>query len=172
MVKVGKLAPEFKAEALVKEDFKEVALHDYAGKWVVLYFWPLDFTFICPTEITEFNQRFDDFTKLNAQILGCSTDSVHSHKAWMKQLGGMKYPLLSDNTHEISRAYDVLIEEKGIALRGVFVIDPEGVLRWAAVHDLSVGRNVDEVLRVLKALQTGELCPVGWKPGEKTLGQA
>lgn len=172
MFKVGKLAPEFRAQALVGTEFKDVALRDYKGKWVVLYFWPLDFTFICPTEITEFNQRYEDFTALNAEILGCSTDSVHSHKAWMAQLGGMKYPLLSDNTHEISRQYDVLIEEQGIALRGVFLIDPDGMLRYASIHDLSVGRNVDEILRVLKGLQTGELCPVGWKPGDKTLGKA
>lgn len=172
MIKVGKLAPEFRAEALVGTEFKDVGSRDYQGKWVVLYFWPLDFTFICPTEITEFNERYDDFKQLNTEILGCSTDSVHSHKAWMQQLGGMKYPLLSDNTHEISRQYDVLIEEKGIALRGVFLIDPDGILRYASIHDLSVGRNVEEILRVLKGLQTGELCPVGWKPGDKTLGKA
>lgn len=172
MVKVGKLAPEFTVEALVGTEFKDVSLSDYKGKWVVLYFWPLDFTFICPTEITEFNARYEDFVKLGAEVLGCSTDSVHSHKAWMKELGQMKYPLLSDKTLEISRQYDVLIEEKGIAFRGIFMIDPEGILRYSVVHDLSVGRNIDEVLRVLKALQTGELCPVGWKPGEKTLGKA
>lgn len=172
MIKVGKLAPEFRLEALVGTEFKDVALRDYKGKWVVLYFYPLDFTFICPTEITEFNDRYEEFTKLKAEVLGCSTDSVHSHKAWMQQLGGLKYPLLSDNTHEVSRAYDVLIEEKGIALRGVFIIDPEGMLRWAAIHDLSVGRNVDEVLRILNALQSGQLCPVGWKPGQQTLGKA
>lgn len=172
MITVGKLAPDFTAEALVGTEFKQVSLADYKGKWVVLYFYPLDFTFICPTEITEFNTKYEEFTKLNAEVLGCSTDSVHSHKAWMQQLGGLKYPLLSDNTHDISRHFDVLIEEKGIALRGVFMIDPEGMLRYAAIHDLSVGRNVDEVLRVLKAFQTGELCPVGWKPGEKTLGKA
>ena len=149
---------------------KSVSLSDLRGRWVVLFFYPLDFTFICPTEITEFSKRLDEFERLHATVLGCSTDSVHSHKAWLKELGALRYPLLSDMTHEISRAYGVLLEEKGMALRGTFIIDPEGVLRYALYHDLGVGRSCDETLRVLSGLQTGELCQAGWKPGEKTLG--
>jgi len=110
--------------------------------------------------------------RLGTVVYGCSTDSVHSHKAWLKDLGVLNYPLLSDKTHEISDAYNVLIPKEGIALRGTFIIDPEGVLRYAVYNDLSVGRSVDEILRVLAALQTGELCPVNWKQGEGTLGKA
>jgi len=169
MFKVGQKAPEFTLEAVVGDKFKKVSLSDYKGKWVVFYFYPLDFTFVCPTEITEFNKRYQDFKKLDAEVLGCSVDSVHSHKAWMKDLGGLDYPLLSDITKKVSRDYQVLVEEEGIALRGAFIIDPEGILKYQLVHDLNVGRNVDEILRVLEALQTGGLCPAQWHSGEKTL---
>jgi alkyl hydroperoxide reductase subunit AhpC len=170
---VGRPAPQFEAEGVNgKGEFKNYALSDYKKKWVVLFFYPLDFTFICPTEITGFSKRYDEFEKLDAVVLGCSTDSVHSHKAWLKDLGELHYPLLSDMNHAISRDYGVLIPEKGISLRGTFIIDPDGVLRYALYHDLGVGRSVGEVVRVLNALQTGELCPVEWHPGEKTLGEA
>lgn len=170
---IGRPAPDFTAQALVNGDIREISLKDYRGKWVVLFFYPLDFTFVCPTEIQGFNQRLDDFSKMNAQILGCSVDSVYSHKEWCNtSLGALNYPLLSDISHRISRDYGVLLEEKGISLRGAFIIDPEGILRSYVVNDLAVGRNVDEILRILQAFQTGELCPVGWKPGEKTLGKA
>lgn len=170
---IGKHAPEFKTQALVDGEIKEVALTDYRGKWTVLFFYPLDFTFVCPTEIQGFNQNLDAFNKLNTQILGCSVDSVYSHKEWSAgSLGKLNYPLLSDISHRISRDYGVLIEEKGISLRGAFIIDPQGILRSYVVNDLAVGRNVDEVVRLLQAFQSGELCPVGWKPGEKTLGKA
>jgi alkyl hydroperoxide reductase subunit AhpC len=171
MVQVSRPAPNFTLDGVGGNEFKEYSLSDYRDKWVVLFFYPLDFTFICPTEITEFSKRHKDFEELNAQVLGVSTDSVHSHKAWLKELGNLNYPLLSDITHQVSRDYGVLLEEKGIALRGTFVIDTEGVLRYALYHDLGVGRSVKEVLRVLGALQTGELCPVEWKEGEKTLGK-
>jgi alkyl hydroperoxide reductase subunit AhpC len=170
---IGKPAPEFRAQAYVDGEIKEIALTDYRGKWVVLFFYPLDFTFVCPTEIQGFDQHLADFQKLNAQVLGCSVDSVYSHKEWSQgALGKLNYPLLSDISHRISRDYGVLIEEKGISLRGAFIIDPQGVLRSYVVNDLSVGRNVEEIVRILQAFQTGELCPVGWKPGEKTLGKA
>ena len=173
VAQIGRPAPDFKTQAYHNGSITDVSLADYRGKWVVLFFYPLDFTFVCPTEIQGFSERYDDFKKLNAEILGCSVDSVHSHKAWSEgALGTMKYPLISDISHRISRDYGVLMEDKGISLRGLFIIDPEGVLRSYVVNDLSVGRNVDETLRVLKAFQTGELCPVGWKPGEKTLGKA
>ncbi len=172
-VQIGRPAPEFTADAYHKGEMTQVSLSDYKGKWVVLFFYPLDFTFVCPTEIQGFSENIADFEKLDAQIIGASVDSVHSHKAWSEgALGQMNYPLISDISHRISRDYSVLMEDKGISLRGLFIIDPEGVLRSYVVNDLSVGRNVDEVHRVLQAFQTGELCPVGWKPGEKTLGKA
>lgn len=169
---IGKQAPDFKLEGVSHKTFEHHALADYRGKWVVLFFYPLDFTFICPTEITGFSKADNEFEKLNAKVLGVSTDSKHSHKAWLKELGALKYPLLSDMNHKVSRDYGVLIEEEGIALRGTFIIDPEGKVRYALVHDNGVGRSVKETLRALQALQTGELCPVEWAPGEKTLGKA
>ena len=171
-VKVGQNAPEFTLQGVVGDKFKDVCLDEYKGKWVVLFFYPLDFTFICPTEITEFSKRDSEFKSLNAQVLGLSIDSVFSHNAWLKELGSLNYPLLSDITKEVSGKYGVLLEDKGIALRGTFIIDPEGKLRYQLVHDLGIGRSVEEILRVLRALQTGELCPVEWKPGKKTLGKA
>lgn len=169
---VGKQAPDFTTEGVFGNEFQKVSLKDYRGKWVVLFFYPLDFTFVCPTEITAFDTSYDKFAEMNTEVLSVSVDSVHSHKAWKKELGNLRFGMLSDMTKEISRAYGVLVEEKGISLRGAFVIDPDGVLRMSVVHDLSVGRNVDEIVRVVQACQTGELCPVGWKPGQKTLGKA
>jgi len=168
-------APLFDLEACEGsgEHFTRVKLSALKGKWVILFFYPLDFTFICPTEITGFNSRFDEFTKLNAVIVGASTDSVHSHKAWINgTLGKLKYPIMADMTREVSRAYGVLLENAGTALRGAFIIDPDGILKYSVISDDNVGRNVDEILRVLEALQTGERCPVNWKPGEATLGKA
>jgi alkyl hydroperoxide reductase subunit AhpC len=170
---VGRPAPDFEMEGVTGSgEFKNYRLKDYKGKWVVLFFYPLDFTFICPTEITGFSTRQDEFEKLSAVVFGCSTDSVHSHKAWLKDLGELRYPLLADMNHSVSRDFGVLIPDKGISLRGTFMIDPDGILRYALYHDLGVGRSVSEVLRVLTALQTGELCPVEWKPGDKTLGKS
>jgi peroxiredoxin 2/4 len=172
MIQIGKPAPDFTTQAVVDGNIKEVSLRDYRGKWVVLFFYPLDFTFVCPTEIQGFNEKSNEFEKLNAQVLGASVDSVYSHLDWMKDIGQLRFPLLSDLTKRISRDYGILLEEKGISFRGAFIIDPDGVLRSYVVNDLAVGRNVDEILRIVQAFQTGELCPVGWKPGEKTLGKA
>lgn len=172
MAKVRENAPEFKLKGILNEQIREYSISEYKGKWTVLYFYPLDFTFVCPTEVAEFSKRYDEFSKLNAEVLGVSVDSVHSHKEWIKQIGGLKYPLLSDFNKEVSKRYDVLLEPEGIALRAVFIINPEGIIKYHLVHDLAVGRSVEEVLRVLKALQTGELCPVGWTPGKQTLGKA
>ncbi|HBO99712.1 TPA: thioredoxin peroxidase [Candidatus Uhrbacteria bacterium] len=173
MAQVGRPAPLFEIEGVnEKGDFIQYRLSEYKGKWVVLFFYPLDFTFICPTEITGFSKRYDEFEKLNAVVFGCSTDSVHSHKAWLKDLGELRFPLLSDMNHSTSRDYGVLLAEQGVTLRGTFIIDPDGILRLAIYHDMGVGRSVSELLRVLSALQTGELCPVEWKPGEKTLGKS
>ncbi len=173
IAQVGRKAPDFSLEICQPDGtFGTRALKDYHGTWLVLFFYPLDFTFVCPTEITSFSQRLDEFKALNAAVLGGSTDSVHSHKAWLKELGTLGYPLFSDMSRELSRDYGTLIPEKGVALRGLFIIDPEGLLRYALYHDLGVGRSVDETLRVLEALQTGELCPANWRKGGKTLGKA
>ena len=171
-IQVGKEAPKFKLEALVDDKFEKISIDDYKGKWIVLFFYPLDFTFVCPTEILEFSGRAEEFKKLNAEVVGCSIDSVYSHLAWTKELGKLNYPLMSDITKDVARDYGILIEDEGVALRGLYIIDPEGVLKYMVVHDLSVGRSVDETLRVLQALQSGELCQAGWKPGAQTLGKA
>ena len=170
-IQVGRPAPDFSVDAVFDEKVSRVSLKDYKWKWVVLFFYPLDFTFVCPTEILEMSHKMPEFEKLNAVVLGGSTDSTFTHSAWMKELGKLNYPLFSDMNREMSRNYGVLIEEKGHSLRGSFIIDPEGLLRYHLVHDLSVGRSADETLRVLSSLQTGELCPANWKPGEKTLGK-
>lgn len=174
---VGKKAPDFNMLTTINMDTLDVkvSLENYRGKYLVLFFYPLDFTFVCPTEIIALSDRAQEFKDLDAEILGVSTDSVHSHKAWINTarenggLGGINYPLAADNTLQVSRDYGVLLEEEGIALRGLFIIDPEGVVQHATINSLNVGRNVDEVLRVLEAIQTGGLCPANWKKGEKTL---
>src|SRR5437763_10331841 len=171
---VQKDAPDLTATAVVNEDFKTVKLSDYRGKYVVLFFYPLDFTFVCPTEIIAFSDKVDEFRKRGAEVLGCSIDSQFSHLAWIQTpraqggLGGLKYPLVADITKKISADYGVLLDG-GIALRGTFLIDQKGVVRAITVHDLPLGRSVDEALRVLDALQFfekhGEVCPADWKPG-------
>lgn len=171
-LRVGNKAPDFKMQGVHQGDFKEFKLSDYKGKWVVLFFYPLDFTFICPTEIREFSKRHPEFAELNAEVLGVSIDSVYSHKAWIESdLGQLAYPLLSDITKKTSTDYNVLHDD-GMALRGTFIIDPEGIVRWMVVSDLGTGRSVKETLRSLAALQTGELCQIEWEPGQKTLGAA
>jgi len=173
-LQVGSPAPEFRAQAVTPNgEFKDVKLSDYRSKWVVLFFYPLDFTFVCPTEIKSFGEHYKVFKDSNAEVIGASIDSVYYHLAWINNgLGKLPFPLLSDITKTISRDYGVLIEEKGIALRGTFIIDPDGKLRSAVVNDTGIGRNIDETVRTLKALQTGELTPCGWNPGQKTLGKA
>ncbi|MBE0598829.1 MAG: peroxiredoxin [Desulfuromonadales bacterium] len=172
MLQVGQPAPDFTMEGVVGKEFKEFTLSDYRGRWVVLFFYPLDFTFVCPTEIIGFNERYEEFRKLNAEILGASVDSKFSHLAWISnELGDLHYPLLSDITKEVANRYGILIQQQGISLRGLYIIDPNGILRYELVHDLGVGRSVDETLRVLEALQTGELCPINWKRGKETLGK-
>jgi peroxiredoxin (alkyl hydroperoxide reductase subunit C) len=175
--KVGQAAPDFDMPSTknIEKLNENVKLSDYQGKWVVLLFYPLDFTFVCPTELTTFSDRYEDFIGIGADVIGVSTDSVHSHRAWLKTprdkggVEGLKYPLASDITKQVARDYGVLIEDKGVALRGLFVIDPEGTLRYAVIHDLNVGRSADETLRVIQALQTGGLCQAEWRPGQETL---
>jgi alkyl hydroperoxide reductase subunit AhpC len=171
MIQVGKQVPNFTVKTVLGTEQKTVSLSDYAGKWVVLFFYPADFTFICPTEITEFSKRLKAFREKNAVVLGGSTDSVHAHMAWLPQLGKLEFPLFSDQTQALSRMFGVLVEEEGVALRATFIIDDRGVLRSSYVNDLNIGRSVNEILRTLEALQTGDFCPVEWSPGEKTLGR-
>ncbi|WP_025692231.1 peroxiredoxin [Paenibacillus zanthoxyli] len=174
---VGKPAPDFTMETVTGDgkEFGKVSLSDYRGKWLVFFFYPLDFTFVCPTEITALSEAADQFTALDTEILGVSIDSVHSHKAWINApkdaggLGQLKFPLASDITKKVASDYGVLIEEEGIALRGLFIIDPEGELKYQVVNHNDVGRSVEETLRVLQALQSGGLCPMNWKPGDKNL---
>lgn len=171
-LQIGQKAPEFTASAYANGEIKEVSLAQYtqAGKWTVLFFYPLDFTFVCPTEIQGFNAMVNEFAAANVQILGASVDSAYSHQAWCQgSLGELNFPLISDLSHRVSRDYGVLNEEKGLAYRGVFIIDPNGIVRSYLVNDLSVGRNVEEVLRTVQAFQTGSNCPVNWKPGQATL---
>jgi peroxiredoxin 2/4 len=175
--KVGQPAPDFDMPSTknIEKLNENVKLSDYQGKWVVLLFYPLDFTFVCPTELTTFSERLDDFEGIGAEVIGVSTDSVHSHRAWLRTpreqngVEGLRYPLASDITKQVSRDYGVLIEDKGVALRGLFVIDPEGILRYAVIHDLNVGRSAEETIRVIQALQTGGLCQAEWRPGQETI---
>lgn len=180
LAQVGKPAPDFalpstKGATSAKDLGRTLSLKDYRGKWLVLFFYPLDFTFVCPTEITALSDRYDEFQEFDCDVLGCSTDSVFSHWAWINTprekngIAGLKYPLVADFTKETARSYGVLNEESGAAQRGLFIIDPDGVLKYAVVTDDNVGRSVEETLRVLQALQTGGLCPAEWKPGKALL---
>lgn len=164
-------APQFVAQAVFDGgEIKTLSLSDFKGKWVVLFFYPLDFTFVCPTELTQFRELLPEFTKSGAVVLGVSVDSVHSHKRWLRDdLGNLGYPLIADLTKRMSRDYGVLLEEKGIATRGTFVIDPDQKIQYMGIHNTSVGREGREILRVLHGLQSGELCQAGWKKGDQHL---
>lgn len=179
-IRVGLPAPDFTATAVIDQEFKTIKLSDYRGQYVVLFFYPLDFTFVCPTEITAFSDRAEEFSAINTQILGVSVDSEFSHLAWIQTdrksggVGDLNYPLVSDIKKDISAAYNVLDPEAGIALRGLFIIDKDGIIQHATINNLAFGRNVDETLRTLQAIQyvqtnPDEVCPAGWKPGEKTM---
>lgn len=178
-VLVTQKAPEFTAQAVMADgSFKAVSLADYQGKYVLLFFYPLDFTFVCPTEIIAFSEVIEQFKKLDVQVLGCSVDSHYSHFAWRNTsretggIGKIEYPLIADLDKSIAKAYDVLLPG-GIALRGLFLIDKEGVVRHQVVNDLPLGRSVDEALRMVQALQffekNGEVCPANWHEGSHTI---
>lgn len=173
MLKLNQPAPDFKLPAYQKElkdDYKEISLSDYKGKWVVLFFYPRDFTFVCPTEIKGFAKACADFAKIDTVILAASTDSEFSHKAWFERdLDMVTFPILADTSHNLARDYEVLNESNGEAERGTFVIDPDGNLRYIVISDSNVGRSVEETMRVVKALQTGGLCPMDWEPGQANL---
>lgn len=169
---IGNTAPDFNMNTCDGDgcSFGEVSLNDYKGKWLVMFFYPLNFTDVWPTELTGFSKRVEEFKELNAEILSVSTDSEHSHKAWINSsLGTLNFPMASDLTKQVSKDYGVLVEEEGIALRGLFIIDPEGLVRYSVIQDLDVGRSVDETLRVLKGLQSGGLCPIDWDEGDELL---
>ena len=179
-LRVGQAAPDFTATAVVDQEFKDIKLSGYRGKYVVLFFYPLDFTFVCPTEITAFSDRHAEFKALNTEILVVSVDSQFSHLAWIQTdrksggIGDIHYPLVADLKKEISTAYNVLDPDAGIALRGLFVIDQDGVIQHSTINNLGFGRSVDETLRVLQAIQhiqthPDEVCPAGWQPGQKTM---
>lgn len=172
-VQIGQPAPDFEAEAYVRGAFepKSVSRAGYRRRWVVLFFHPRDFTFVCPTEIHSFAALQGKFEQEDASILAASTDSFYSHKAWFEsdsRLQDVAFPVIADTAHRLSEAFGVL-QEDGAALRGTFIIDQEGVVRHVDITDISVGRNAEETLRVLQALRTGELCPASWRPGQPTL---
>ncbi|RUP49107.1 thioredoxin-like protein [Jimgerdemannia flammicorona] len=179
VVQVQKPAPKFTATAVVDGGFSQISLDDFLGQYIIFFWYPLDFTFVCPTEIIAFSDRIAEFKALNTAVIAASTDSEYSHLAWIntprKQggLGDMGIPIIADKTKKIARDYGVLIEEEGIALRGLFIIDPKGIVRQITINDLPVGRNVDETLRLVEAFQFtdehGEVCPAGWTKGAKTI---
>ncbi|XP_076824511.1 peroxiredoxin-like [Clavelina lepadiformis] len=176
---ISKPAPEWQGTAVVDGEFTTISLNDYRGKYLVFFFYPLDFTFVCPTEIIAFSDRIEEFRNINAEVVAASVDSHFTHLAWVNTprseggLGKMSIPILSDITHKISRDYGVLLEDLGHTLRGLFIIDPKGVLRQITMNDLPVGRSVDETLRLVQAFQYtdehGEVCPAGWQPGKDTI---
>eukprot|EP01100_Stratorugosa_tubuloviscum_P002485 TRINITY_DN157_c1_g1_i1.p1 TRINITY_DN157_c1_g1~~TRINITY_DN157_c1_g1_i1.p1 ORF type:complete len:196 (-),score=102.53 TRINITY_DN157_c1_g1_i1:91-678(-) len=179
MARIGHPAPNFEAEAVVGDQFKTIKLSDFAGKYLVLFFYPLDFTFVCPSEILAFNDRVEEFRSINCEVVAASIDSKFCHLAWTNTprkeggIGRLNIPLLADVTKKIGRDYGCLIEEAGITARGLYVISDKGILRQIVVNDLPVGRSVDETLRVVQAFQYtdthGEVCPANWRPGQKTM---
>jgi len=176
---ISRPAPAWEGTAVIGGKFQELKLSDYKGKYLVFFFYPLDFTFVCPTEIIAFSDRIDEFKKIGAEVVACSVDSQFTHLAWINTprkdggLGPMQIPLLSDLSHSISKDYGVFLSEHGHTLRGLFIIDDKGVLRQITMNDLPVGRSVDETLRLVQAFQYtdkhGEVCPAGWKPGADTI---
>jgi peroxiredoxin (alkyl hydroperoxide reductase subunit C) len=179
MLTIGDKFPGYELQAVVSRDhgkeFETLTDRAHPGKWRVVFFWPMDFTFVCPTEIAAFGTRNRDFLDRGTQLLGASTDTQYVHLAWRNQhpqLRDLPYPMLADTKRELSTELGILHKQDGVPLRATFIVDPEGTIRWVSVNDLSVGRSVDEVLRVLDALQTGELCPCDWKKGDATLDAA
>jgi len=178
MLTVGDKIPEFKVTAVVSmekgKEFQDISDKDFKGKWKVIFFWPKDFTFVCPTEIAEFGRKNKDFADRDAQVLGVSTDTQFVHLAWRQNHADLKnlpFPMLADTKREISSAMGVLHKEEGVPLRATFIADPDGIIRHVSVNDLSAGRNIQETLRTLDALQTDELCPCNWEKGQETLTQ-
>lgn len=179
MLTIGDRLPEFSLQAVVTtepgREFREITSATFRGKWQVLFFWPMDFTFVCPTEIAELGRHTGALAEKGAQVLGASIDTHYVHLAWRREhpdLRELPFPMLADTRRELSSALGILHKQEGVALRATFIVDPDGVIRWVSVHDLNVGRNVDEIVRVVDALQTGQLTPCNWVPGKKTFGAA
>ena len=179
-VLIGQPSPDFIAPAAfpgesASSPVRTVGLADYAGRWLLFFWYPNDFTFVCPTEILAFSDRLEEFKDAETDIFAASVDSVYSHRAWASTprgangIAGVRFPIISDATHTLARRWGVLLEEEGVSLRGLFIVDPEGIVQYAALHNLNVGRSVDETLRVLAALQSGGLCGSDWKPGREML---
>jgi len=175
-VSVGEKLPQFSVPAVVSlekgKEFTTVGSEDLKDKWSVVFFWPMDFTFVCPTEIAEFDRELENFRERGAEVYGVSTDSQYVHLAWRQHHPDLKdlgYPMLADHKKELSEALGVLHPQDKVALRATYIVDPDGIVRWVSVYDLNVGRNVKEVLRTLDALQTDELCPCNWERGKDTL---
>ena len=168
MIEIGKTAPAFRLPGVRAGRAVEFKLSDFRRRWLALFFYPADFTFICPTEVLGFHKRFSDFEQADCAIVGISVDDVETHLKWVAELGEVSYPLLSDFTKETSRAYAVFDETEGVAIRATFIINPAGVVAYETAITMNVGRSVEETYRVLKALQTGRMCPADWKPGEET----
>lgn len=173
MLTVGDTFPNFRLKAVTKnehlEDFPTMTSEDHSGKWKVFFFWPKDFTFICPTELIGFSNLYQCFQERHAEIYGCSTDSDYVHMAWRQNHPGLKnlnFPMLSDIKKELSQALGILHKEEGVCLRATYIVDPEGIIRHLSINDLSVGRNVDEILRILDGLQSDGLCGCNWQPGQ------
>jgi peroxiredoxin (alkyl hydroperoxide reductase subunit C) len=176
LMNIGEKFPEFTVPAVVSMDkgkeFRNISLSDLRGKWSVVFFWPMDFTFVCPTEIAEFNKELKSFRDRDAEVYGVSTDSQYVHLAWRQHHADLKhlgFAMLADNKKDLSEALGVLHPTEKVPLRATYIVDPEGTVRWVSVNDLNVGRNVKEVIRTLDALQTDELCPCNWEKGKPTL---
>lgn len=177
MVNINEQAPEFEEDAFVDEEIKRINLEDYKGKWVVLFFYPADFTFVCPTELESLAENYEKFKELGAEVIGVSTDTAYVHKAWhdsSPSIAKIKFPMLSDPAHRLSEAYGTYISEEGVSLRATFIINPEGIIKAFEFHNNDIGRNIDETIRKLQAAKfvaenKGNVCPMNWKPGMKTI---
>ncbi len=177
MVKIGSKIPDLEFNVYQNDEIKKFKFSDFKGKWLVLYFYPADFTFVCPTELEEAAEHYDDFKRLGAEIISVSTDTVYTHKAWhdsSRAVGKIKYPMAADPSGVLCREFGTYIENEGLSLRGTFIIDPDGILKHMEIHDNSIGRSTKEILRKLEASiyvsrHQGEVCPASWEPGKKTL---
>ena len=177
MIKINQEAPNFREDAFVNNEIKKISLEEFKGKWVVLFFYPADFTFVCPTELQELARHYEEFKKLDAEIISVSTDTAFSHKAWhdtSEAIKPIKFPMLADPAMRVCKAYETLIEDEGLSLRATFLIDPDGIVKAFEFHNNDIGRSVHELLRKIEAAKftrehNGEVCPMNWHPGEKTL---
>jgi len=177
MVKINEKAPDFTEDAFVNDEMKKIRLSDYKGKWIILFFYPADFTFVCPTELGELADNYEKIRELGAEVISVSTDTAFVHKAWhdnSESISKIKFPMLADPACRVSRSYGTLIEDEGLSLRATFVIDPDGIIKAFEFHNNDIGRSVEELIRKIEAAKfvkehKGQVCPMNWKPGEKTL---